>query len=148
VGESTDVVLRDVIEADLPVFFEHQRDPEAIEMAGFPPRDRDAFMAHWEKVLRDDTAITKTVLADDLVAGNIGSWEQDGRRNVGYWIGKEFWGTGVATAALRRFLDVVTTRPLYAHVVKHNAASIRVLEKCGFTPAEDAGDEVVLKLDA
>ena len=149
--ESTHVALRDVIEADLPVFFEHQLEPEANEMAAFPPRERDAFMAHWHKILPDDTKITKTVLADGRVAGNILSWEEHGRREVGYWMGKEFWGRGVATTALRLLLDLVTTRPLYAHVAKHNVASIRVLEKCGFTPApiDDADDgEVLLKLDA
>ena len=149
--EPTHIALRDVIPDDLPVFFEYEREPEANEMAAFPPRERDAFMAHWDKILPDDTKITKTVLVDGRVAGNIGSWEEHGRREIGYWIGKEFWGRGVATTALRLFLDLVTTRPLYAFAAKHNVASIRVLEKCGFTraPIEDAdGDEVLLKLEA
>ena len=51
---------------------------------------------------------------------------------MGYWIGKEYWGKGVATQALAQFLEDVKTRPLYAHVAKHNIASRRVLEKCGF----------------
>ena len=150
-GEPTDIALRDVIQTDLPVFFEHQREPEANEMAAFPARELDAFTAHWEKILRDDALIAKTVLADGRVAGNIGSWEEHGRREIGYWIGKEFWGRGVATTALRLFLDLVTTRPLYAFAAKHNVASIRVLEKCGFirAPIEDADDdEVLLKLEA
>jgi RimJ/RimL family protein N-acetyltransferase len=33
--------LRPVIESDLPILFEYQREPEANEMAGFPPRDHD-----------------------------------------------------------------------------------------------------------
>ena len=151
-GESSDVALRDVIETDLPVFFEHQREPEANEMAEFPARERDAFMAHWHnKILRNETGIAKTIVVDGRVAGNILSWEQDGHREVGYWIGKEFWGRGVATTALRRLLDLVATRPLYGHAAKHNAASIRVLEKCGFTPAPmENTDEgaVLLKLEA
>jgi RimJ/RimL family protein N-acetyltransferase len=151
VGGPTDIELRDVIEADLPIFFEHQREPEANEMAEFPARERDAFMAHWHKNLRNETAIHKTVVVDGRVAGNVVSWEQDGHREVGYWIGKEFWGRGVATTALRRFVDLVVTRPLYGHAAKHNAASIRVLEKCGFTPApmENTDDgAVLLKLEA
>ena len=87
-------LLRDVIESDLPVFFEHQRDPEAIAMADFPARDREAFDAHWERVLGDETLTAKTIVFEGQVAGNIGSWEQDGRRLVGYWLGKEFWGKG------------------------------------------------------
>jgi RimJ/RimL family protein N-acetyltransferase len=128
-----DVHLRDVIEADLPIFFEHQLDPDATHMAAFPARDRDAFMAHWTKIMWDETIITQTILCDGKVAGNIVNFEQGGERQVGYWIGKEYWGKGVATRALSQFLGHVTARPLYAHVAKHNIASIRVLEKCGFT---------------
>lgn len=32
-----DVRLRDVVEADLPIYFEHQRDPTAVEMPPSPP---------------------------------------------------------------------------------------------------------------
>ncbi|HWN23232.1 MAG TPA: GNAT family N-acetyltransferase, partial [Gaiellaceae bacterium] len=99
-------VLREVVEADLPAFYEHQRDREAAAMAAFPPRERDAFMAHWAKTLANDSALTWTVVSDGAVAGNIGCWEDDGRRLVGYWIGREFWGRGLATQALAELLDV------------------------------------------
>jgi RimJ/RimL family protein N-acetyltransferase len=146
-------VLREVVEADLPVFYEHQRDPEAAAMAAFPSRDRGPFMAHWAKTLADDTAVTRTVVLDGEVAGNIGCWEADGRRFVGYWIGREFWGRGLATQALAELVAVVDTRPLHAHVVRSNVASIRVLEKCGFVEvgrhtAEDGIEELVLELRA
>jgi len=125
-------VLRDVAESDLDVFYEHQREPEANEMAIFPARDRAAFDAHWQRVRANDSAITKTIVSEGEVAGNIGSWEQDGRRFVGYWVGREFWGKGVATSALREFVSEVTDRPLYAWVATSNVGSIRVLDKCGF----------------
>jgi len=67
------------------------------------------------------------------VAGNVVSWGQSGERAIGYWIGKEYWGKGIATKALSEFLRVLKTRPLYAHVAKHNIASLQVLKKCGFT---------------
>jgi RimJ/RimL family protein N-acetyltransferase len=127
------LALREVAESDLPIFFEHQRDPDANHMAAFPARDWDAFMAHWTKILGDDTVIKKTILFDGQVAGNIVRFEQSGEPQVGYWIGKEHWGKGIATRALSEFLGHVKARPLYAHVAKHNIASIRVLEKCGFT---------------
>lgn len=127
------VVLRDITERDLPIFFEHQQDPEATHMAAFPSRNRDAFMTHWARILGDGTVVKKTILFDGHVAGNIVSWEQPSERDVGYWIGREYWGKGVATKALSEFLGHVKTRPLYAHAAKHNIASIRVLEKCGFT---------------
>jgi RimJ/RimL family protein N-acetyltransferase len=144
-------VLREVIEADLPVFYEHQRDPEASAMAAFPSRDREPFMAHWAKTLANDSALTWTILCGGQVAGNIGCWEADGRVLVGYWIGREFWGRGLATAALAELVDIVDARPLHAEVVNTNVASIRVLEKCGFTQVEahvddDGIEELVLEL--
>lgn len=126
------VSLRDVRESDIPIFFEHQRQPEANRMAAFPARDRDAFITHWAKILDEGAGIEKTILYDGQVAGNIVCFEMDGKREVGYWIGKEYWGKGLATRALSEFLTCVEERPLYAYVAKHNIASIRVLEKCGF----------------
>lgn len=139
-----EVRLRNIERDDLPIFYAHQLDADAARMAACPPRDRAAFDAHWTtNILANPAAINQTIVVDGLVAGNIGSWPQDGVRFVGYWIGKEHWGKGVATRALATFLNVVTERPLYAHVAKHNGASIRVLEKCGFgVDGEIAGEDV------
>ncbi len=126
------MVLRDVAESDLDAFFEHQRDPEANEMAIFPARDRETFEAHWRRILADDSVIKKTIVHEDEVAGNVGSWKQEGKRLLGYWVGREFWGKGLATRALAEFVEEVPERPLHAWVATSNVASIRVLEKCGF----------------
>ena len=74
-----------------------------------------------------------TILLEGQVAGSIVSFAQSGKLQVGYWIGRSYWGQGIATKALSAFLGHVKARPLYAHVAKHNIASLRVLEKCGFT---------------
>ena len=126
-------------------------------MAAFRSRDREAFVAHWAKLLADPTKIKRTVLCDERVAGNVLSWEDSGEREIGYWIGREFWGRGVATRAVSLFLREVTARPLIALVAVHNVASVRVLEKCGFAAAgrrlEPAGGDgatiefLVLRLD-
>ena len=152
------VRLRSVEDRDLDVFFEHQADPLAVEMAAFPARDKDQFAAHWAKVRADDTLVVRTIVADGKVAGNIGSWPEDGQQFLGYWVGREYWGRGVATQALALLVDEVSIRPLYAHVVVHNAGSIRVLEKCGFqrdrvqeaqAPAPDDGiEELIYVLNA
>jgi RimJ/RimL family protein N-acetyltransferase len=154
----SDITLRNVTEADLPIFYEQQLDPAATQMAAFPSRDRDAFMAHWKnKVLNNETGVVKTILFENQVAGNIVSWEQDGQREVGYWLGREFWGKGIATRALEEFLGIVKTRPLVAHVAKHNIGSLRVLQKCGFQiSSEDkftdennmSIEEIILELKA
>ena len=130
---NNDVQLRDVIEIDLPIFFEQQSDPESTEMAAFPSRSREGFMSHWAKLIADDSVLVKTIVFDGQVAGNIVCFEQLGEREVGYWLGKQYWGKGIATQALEEFLKQIKTRPLYAHVAKHNIGSRRVLEKCGFT---------------
>ncbi len=150
------VQLRDVEADDLRLFFEHQRDPIAVALVGFQSRDRAAFDQHWEKLLANDSCLKKTIVADGKVAGNIGSWLSDGKREIGYWIDRTLWGRGIATEALSAFLRLEQTRPLHAGVAKHNAASIRVLQKCGFTllgPEETAPDpteasHVLLRLDA
>ena len=121
------IQLRDVIETDLPIFFEQQLDPDATRMAAFPSRDREPFMAHWAKILGDDSVTIQTILFCGQVAGNIVSFEQSGKREVGYWLGKDFWGKGIATRALSDFLGQVKVRPLYAYVAKQNIASRRVL---------------------
>ena len=98
------------------------------------PADRDAFMAHRAKILRDETITIQTILFDGQVAGSVLSYvDEDGQREVSYWIGKAYWGKGVATGALVAFLDHIKVRPLYARAATDNLGSLRVLEKCGFT---------------
>jgi RimJ/RimL family protein N-acetyltransferase len=156
-----EITLRDVQESDLAVFFEHQSDPEANYMAAFTakdPTDKAAFMAHWARILSDETTTNKTILLGTEVVGHVASFIQFGEREVSYWIGKQYWGRGLATQALTKFLAEFTVRPLYGRAVKDNVASIRVLEKCGFTIfGEDRGfanargeevEEYILKLEA
>lgn len=137
-------VLRDVVADDLPVFFQQQLDPDANYMAAFTakdPTDHAAFMAHWGRILADPTVLMKTIVVDNQIAGSVSSYEEDGIAEVTYWLGKAYWGKGIATRALTQFLaKVQTVRPLRARVAKDNLASLRVLEKCGFTiVGEDKG---------
>jgi RimJ/RimL family protein N-acetyltransferase len=114
-------------------------------------------MAHWAKAMANASNILRTIVCDEQVAGNLVSWNALGERNVGYWIAHAFWGRGIATRALMLFLDEVKMRPLHAQVARHNAASRRVLEKCGFVVTgaagirhEDAASpvaELILRLD-
>ena len=140
---TNDIRLRDVKEGDPPIFFEQQLDPEANRMAAFTardPADRELFMVKWGKILADERIRIKTILFGEQVAGHIVSHGWFGEPEVSYWLGKEYWGRSIATAALAQFIEVVQTRPLYARAVKDNVASIRVLEKCGFTICgEDRG---------
>ena len=131
-----ELFLRSVIEDDLPIFFQQQLDPEANAMAAFTsknPADREAFDAHWKRILNDATVIIRTIVVDGAVVGSVLSYEEDGRPEVSYWIGKEYWGKGYASQALAEFLAQVNrTRPIGARAAKDNLGSLRVLEKCGF----------------
>jgi RimJ/RimL family protein N-acetyltransferase len=141
------ISLRGVTDADVEVFYNYQRDPIAVEMAAFPAREKAAHLQHWTKIRADDTTINRTILVGGEVAGSIGSWVHGDNRLIGYWIGREHWGKGVATRALRQFVDLIGERPLCAHVAKHNLGSIRVLEKCGFTSqSEQTGGDGVVEL--
>ena len=130
--------LRPVEDEDVALFFEHQSDRRAAAMAAFPSRSPEDHAAHWDRIRADDSNVLRTIDSDEGVAGNIVSWEhEDGHREVGYWIDRRLWGKGIASQALRAFLGVELTRPLYAFVAQHNLGSIRVLEKCGFEPVRD-----------
>jgi RimJ/RimL family protein N-acetyltransferase len=128
-------VLRELRDEDLSVLFEQWADPVAAHMAAFTAldhMDRGAFERRWSRLRADDTVINRVVVVDGEVAGTIGSWGDAGEREVTYWIGRSFWGKGIATDALRAFLAVDLARPLRARVASDNVASRRVLEKCGF----------------
>jgi len=131
-----ELLLRDVLSDDLPIFFEQQLNQEANYMAAFTakdPTDQEDFMAHWHKILANDTCIIKTILFNKQVAGSVSSYEEEGKPEVTYWLGKEYWGKGIATWALKELLAHHSQRrPMYARVSKDNLGSRRVLEKCGF----------------
>ena len=129
------IKLRDVREEDVAIFFEQQLDPVANRMAAFTvedPADRLAFEDHWRRILADSAITIKTIMADGAVVGHIERFERFGLPEISYWLGREFWGKGIATQALASFLDEVKERPLFARAAKDNLASRRVLEKCGF----------------
>jgi len=154
-------VLREVRDEDLATLFEQWADPVAAHMAAFTAADHmdpDAFERRWSRLRADPTLITRAIVVDGEVVGTIGSWGDPDEREITYWIGRSYWGRGIATAALAVFLATVeSTRPLRARVAHDNVASRRVLEKCGFrvvgTERGFAGarsaeiDEFVLRLD-
>ena len=128
-------VLREVRDDDLAVLFEHWVDPAAMDMAAFTTPDHTdpaAFERRWQRLRADDTLILRTIEVDGEVAGTIGSWGEPGEREVTYWIGRPYWGRGIATRAVAAFLAVEPSRPLHGRVAADNVASRRVLEKCGF----------------
>ena len=126
------VSLRPVEDEDLPLFFEWQADEESYRMAAVTARDEAAFAAHWSRIRSNPDSMLRTIVAEGAVAGHALSWTGADGRMVGYWLGKAYWGRGIASAALRLFLDEEAHRPLFATIADRNAGSRRVLEKAGF----------------
>ena len=156
---TTAITLRDVTEADAHTFFGHQLEEDGRRMAAFTRkehRDRDAYDAHWAKLFADESVTTKTIVFDGDAAGYLGKFVRAGDAEVTYWLGRAYWGKGIASKALSLFLELVEERPLYGRVVADNVASLRVLQKCGFSEvgretafAEARGEdveEIVLEL--
>jgi RimJ/RimL family protein N-acetyltransferase len=157
-----DITLREVRDGDLPVFYAQMNDPDGVRMAAFTakdPSDRAAFDAHWARNRHDPAVVMRTVVGEDgEIAGHAAVFGPPEEREVTYWIGREYWGRGVATAALRGLLGVTPDRPLRARAAADNGGSLRVLEKCGFVvTGNERGfanargeeiDEVVLTLSA
>ena len=157
-----EVELREVVEADFDVLFEQQQDEEARRMAVFgpvDPSDREAFDTRWQRILANPGP-TRTIVHAGRVAGSVNMWRDPelDAPEVTYWLGREFWGKGIATRALGQFLQEVPERPLLGRAAATNEASIRVLEKCGFehrelihdvtAPSGEVVSEVLLELRA
>ena len=139
------VGLREIRESDFPILFAYQDDPEANAMAAFPARDEAAFREHLVRVLANPDNIARTIVDGDVVVGQIGSWDQEGQRDVGYWVGREHWGKGYATAALRALIALDPVRPLWAEIAEHNIGSQRVVEHCGFVLDHTMQEDVLVR---
>jgi RimJ/RimL family protein N-acetyltransferase len=97
------------------------------------PEDRAAFDALWRTMRAEPSITTRTIESDQQVVGYILSWDHFGKqREVEFWIGREHWGKGIATAALAEFLELEPERPFYAVAAQDNLGAVRVLEKFGF----------------
>lgn len=135
-----EVRLRSVQSEDIAVFFGHMQHPAAQHMAAFvheDPSDRGAHDAHWSRLLASEHIIARSIErstpdSPPVLAGHIISFTMEGDREITYWIDHHHWGKGIATEALRQFLSIEKTRPLFGRAAKDNAASIRVMERNGF----------------
>lgn len=121
----------------MKVLHTFELDEASNELAGTKPRDWPTFQARWAEILADPdrsaTGVTpRVVLADGVVVGAVNIAPDDGRDSIGYWIAREHWGRGIATAAVGLMLREFARRPLIATAAGHNQPSIRVLEKNGF----------------
>lgn len=134
-GQPHVVTLRATRDGDLDALFTFEQHPDAVRMAAFTspdPTDRATFDAHWRRLRADPGVEARTVRADGEIVGSVARWFDEGEAEVTTWIDPAHWGEGIATRAMRLFLDAMRDRPVRARVAADNAASIAVLEKLGF----------------
>jgi RimJ/RimL family protein N-acetyltransferase len=127
-----DVRLRRATPDDLEFMFQIGLDPKSNAMAGTKPRTREAFFEAWAQHIRNPAIHTRVILRGGELAGSISCFQVGEENHVGYWLAREHWGKGVASAAVKMFLEVEPRRPLRATAARNNRASVRILEKCGF----------------
>jgi ribosomal-protein-alanine N-acetyltransferase len=110
----------------------------------FPYTDAhaDAFLALVSKATEQQGQPVHFAIrtGDDSLIGGCGLNDfeigKSHRAEVGYWLAKPLWGRGIMTAVVQRVCQHAFANfgvvKIIAHVVTHNPASARVLEKCGF----------------
>jgi [ribosomal protein S5]-alanine N-acetyltransferase len=132
---NTQLKLRPSEKSDLEFFFQFQLDEEANYLAAFTskdPSDKEAYFEKFTKILDDPSINNQTILIGETIAGSVAKFEIEGDAEITYWIDRNFWGKGIATTALKNFLMIENTRPIFARVAFDNFGSQKVLEKCGF----------------
>lgn len=137
------IVLRQPRLADLHDLLAKANSWPVLQWTGLPfPYEQTNGRAFLAKTARNSHH--PYVIADahtDVLLGVIGLYEHaDKPTEIGYWLGENHWGQGLATEALRTILPAATAagmNPLRAIVVTGNDGSRRMLEKCGFHLVEE-----------
>lgn len=133
------IALRPLADDDLDRLFVWENDDRAVKMAAFTradSSDRRSFDAHYGRIREDPDCTVLAVDDDGVLVGMVGSFPSEVGREVTFWIDPGRWGRGLASTALRLFLDVESTRPLFARVAEHNAGSAKVLRRAGFVQVD------------
>lgn len=129
------ISIRKSIEPDLEVFYQNQADEEANFMAAFTsknPLDKDSYIKKWTRLMTVDSVHMQSILLDDIVVGCVVKFVMGGDSDITYALNKKHWGKGITSEAVKLFLDIERTRPLFGRVANDNHGSKKILEKSGF----------------
>ena len=133
--QATDLLLRKTVITDLEIFYLFQCDEKAIQLAAFTPKDphnKEAYLDKYSKLLIDPTINMQTILWQQSIAGSVSKYEMEGDAEITYWIDRRWWGKGIASAALKKFLTMESARPIFGKTAWDNIGSQKVLEHNGF----------------
>jgi len=135
------VTIRPWRQSDAQRLHELADDPEVVRwMSEIPsPYTMEIAQSWIASAARDNPPKFFAIELDGIVVGGAGIEPRIGSHRagvaiVGYWLGRAYWGRGIATEAVRQIvkLGLAGFRRLQASVYEPNVASARVLEKCGF----------------
>ncbi len=115
----------------------------------YPENGAEEYVRYDQSRRKKGAAFTYAVIVEETFVGvcsvGLDKCDRQGRPELGYWIGKPFWGRGYGYAAARAVLTRVFSERGYPFIVarshEDNPASIRILEKCGFQPEGTEIDE-------
>ena len=141
--KTSNLILRPWEESDAECLYHFAKNPNIGPIAGWPPHES----------VEDSLNIIKTVFSkretyavvkDDIPIGCVGllfhpdtnHWWGEGAAELGYWIGKPFWGCGIMTEAtkeiIRHAFEDCGMQKIWVGYYEGNEKSKRVQEKCGF----------------
>ena len=148
------IELRERTETHVRIQYEKIRDPEIRAMIPMTDKTLDQAIADYEKTLLPDAAsFGLTIYADGAYVGDVWCYcidpEEEPNAMVGYCLlEKTLWGRGIATEALKQFLEIAVPRfglkTVGGIAYCANRASLRVLEKNGFAKMEEFAEDGVL----
>ncbi|MBR5287114.1 MAG: GNAT family N-acetyltransferase [Clostridia bacterium] len=141
------LILRPWKEADAEDLFRHASDPLVGPAAGWPPHtsvenSREIIRC----ILAREETFAVTLMATEEVIGSIGLMKAgvgsapvgEDEREIGYWIGRVYWGQGLIPEAVRELqrycFEELACKGLWCAYYEGNEKSRRVQEKCGFVP--------------
>lgn len=133
--ELSSISLLPSTKEDLLAFYEFQLDPEANFMAAFTAKNsfnKSAYIEKYSNFLFDPSIRMCTIRLNEIIVGSISKFVMFDENEITYWIDKSFWGKGIATVALREFLKVELSRPIYGRTAFDNLGSQKVLLSNGF----------------
>ncbi|MFT4662094.1 MAG: ribosomal-protein-alanine N-acetyltransferase [Patiriisocius sp.] len=129
------ISLRKSEASDLEIFHQNQATEEANFMAAFTsknPQDKEAYLKKWAGLMTVDSVHLQSLLLNEAVVGSVVKFEMEGDSDITYTLDKGHWGKGVTTEAVKLFLDIEKTRPMFGRVAYDNYGSQKILEKSDF----------------
>ncbi|AHB49547.1 GCN5 family acetyltransferase [Hyphomicrobium nitrativorans NL23] len=136
------LVLRALVPGDAREMALYAGDWDVARMtARIPYPYSEALAEQWMDSLEPGEDVRVITLGGELI-GAVGYMPQpDGTAEIGYWIGKPWWGNGYATEAARALVRYCFGKGGYAQLTcahfVDNPGSARVIRKLGFTPLEE-----------